>query len=604
MKNSEEKKPLTTKISVLSNETNKNEISKKPLPKKPETKRSIGPLITELIFSVLLVAAICALHTVNFYANNVGSVSFADVGQSMWIYIGISVGIFAILRIFLRKPYFACLFVAIGAFLAVNFDWLIGLMRLFINEYVYAAIGGLVLYLIIVAGFFFLLRFLYKKDFPASVITRILSVTFTVLVLFNVVMAFIAMGSSTPAVTQVAAASAIAPVTTPDTTPSPTVKASDSQTAVTATPQAFGKPNVYFFIMDEYGTFDIVSKYYKYDNKDFYDFLTNKGFNISKVSYATDNETLHCSADLMNLNYISRHLSDNDCLKNITGAPFFKAFTDLGYSESQISTNNDFFNGVTSLNPDISLKTDEALSMDGQDADAIVSDDSISNAFTTLLNDPNNNYDDVDKSALNKWGYYPSDYIRNSKAYKDSNQEYKQENLRDYADALLSVFDYFDNTSNYSNTAPHVTFAYMMCPHVPFIFNEYGGLIPSSQSSNWENPNIYLNQYKFVTKHMMAAITAIIDKDPNSIIIVMSDHGIRYHADCKLKHTFYITDKDSCRIMNAVYVKGQSYNIEGLSGVNTLRYILGLYGLDYPAIQDPITPDSPDSLKGVIPKPR
>ena len=204
----------------------------------------------------------------------------------------------------------------------------------------------------------------------------------------------------------------------------------------------------------------------------------------------------------------------------------------------------------------------------------------------------------VDTGALNQWGVYSSDYIRNT-------IEYKQHRLRTYANSFLKIFDYFEDPSHYAVTMPRVTYCYMTATHVPFIFNEYGGLIPYSQSRNWEDTSVYLDQYKFITKHMMAAISTIINNDPDSIIIVMSDHGIRYHADCTQMHTFYITDKDSCRIMNAVYIKGQKYDTEGLSGINTLRYIMSLYGRqDYPPIKDPITPNSPDRLRGIIPNPR
>ena len=116
---------------------------------------------------------------------------------------------------------------------------------------------------------------------------------------------------------------------------------------------------------------------------------------------------------------------------------------------------------------------------------------------------------------------------------------------------------------------------------------------------------MYLNQYKFISAHMMVTLATIVENDPDSIIVIMSDHGIRYHADCGKKHPFYITDKDSCRIMNSVYIKGQEYDVAGLSGINTLRFILSLYeGVDYPPVEDPITSDSPDCLKGIIPRPR
>jgi hypothetical protein len=548
-------------------------------------KRTSGHVVPELIFSVFLLAAICALRTVQIYASNAGQVAFADLGSSMWIYMGISIAVFSILRIFLRKPYFVCIFVAFGTFLAVNFDLLVGLVRLFVNKYSTAAIGGMALYAVLLVGLFFLLRLLYKKKFPADMLVRVLSVTFSGLVLFNAVMAFVASGKAAA----VRAAATAEPVAT--------ATATAESLAINPDSASIGKPNVYFFVLDEYSPFEILKKYYGYDNAVFNTFLKLEGFNVSKESYATDNQTEHSGSDLLNLDYISRNLSKDACYKAISNAKLFKIFTGLGYTQAQLSTNNTFFNGIPSLDPNIKPDADN-VTLDGEDVGEIVAENSIADAFSSLLGGDANSDTPVDTKALNKWGVYSSDYIRNTK-------EFKQNKYKNFASNMLKIFDYYENPANYAASAPRVTYTYLMTPHVPFLFNQYGGILPNSQRINWEDTNVYLNQYKFVTKHMMAMISTIIENDPESIIIVMSDHGIRYHADCNLKHTFYVTDKDSCRIMNAVYVKGQKLDIEGLSGVNTLRLIVRLYGLqNYPPINDPINAASPDSLKGIIPKPR
>lgn len=565
---------------------------------KSRKKRAVRTFVTELIFSVILLAAICALPTVHLYANNVGEVSFAALGRTMWLYMGISIAVFAILRLFLHKPYFACTFVAVGAFLAVNFNWLVNFFRLFVNTYYYAALGGIILYLALIAGFFFLLRLIYKKGFPVPVIDKILAATFTGLVLFNAVLAFIAMGKTTPDVSQAAALTSSA--ATPSVSSTVSSSATDStgnEVTPTLTPESFGQPNVYFFILDEYSSFEILSKYYGYDNAVFNDFLEMEGFNVSRESYSTDNQTEHSICDLLNLDYISRELSKDECLDASSNAPLNTIFSEMGYTEFQISTNNHYINGVVSLNSDAGQEALEEIALEGDDSGEIVSDNSISGALSELLGGMDNGSDvDVDTDALNEWGFYPSDYIRST---------YEDRSNYDYACSVLRIFDYFEDPANYTATTPRVTYTYMTATHVPFTFDEYGGLISGSKSRDWEDTEVYLGQYKFISKHMMASISTIIENDPDSIIIVMSDHGIRYHADCSLMHTFYITDKDSCRILNAVYVKGQQYDIEGLSGVNTLRYVLSLYeGLDYPPVADPITPDSPDCLEGIIPKPR
>jgi hypothetical protein len=566
-------------------------------PVKPEVKNSAGSLAAELIFSVILIAAICALPTIIFFASNVGKgITFKDMGTSMWIYMGISAVVFAILRIFLRKPYFASTLVAFAAFLAVNFTWLVSLFRLFFNTFLYAAIGGLVLFILLVAGFFFLLRLLYKKKLPVYIVTRILSVTFAGLVLFNVVTAFIATPGKTKSDdTQVAAIATVAPVYSAVPKPSPTAKTSSGEaTPAASTAASFGRPNVYYFILDEYGTFGLTSKYYQYDNKVFYDFLNMNGFNISKESYASDNQTYWCISDYLNLDHISLKLSKSGCIKACANAPLFKAFSDLGYSQFQISSYNGIFNGIVSLDSKTGQGALEALTLDGDDAEDAVSGNSISGALDELLGNQQAGDTKVDTAALNKWGFYPSDYIRDTKEYKN-NYNYKD------ANNILMVFDYLEDASHYSPTAPRVTYTYIKSPHVYFLFNEYGGIIPASQRVNWEDTNIYLGQLKFTTKRLMASLSTIINNDPNSIIILMSDHGIRYHKDCKKRLPFEMTDKDACRILNAVYIKGQKYEIEGLSGINTLRYILNLYGeTEFPPINDPVTSASPDKLTGII----
>ncbi len=587
-------------------EANKITAEQKELEKEiNKEKPSRRSFVIELVFSILLIAAVCALRTVHLFANNVGLVTFADLGKSMWIFMGTSIAVFVVLRIFIRKPYFAGVFAAFGTFFAVNFNLLVDLLRLFIAKYRNAAIGGIILYAVLIVGFFFILRVLYKKNIKLNAITKILSVTFACLVVFNVVMAAATMGKNDEGIEVASADPTPTPAaqTTPEpvvSTPEPTIKPTTEITAE-PTPEPFGQPNIYFFILDEYSSFDMMSKYYGYNNLGFENFLVTNDFNISRETYSTDNQTGHSIADLLNLEYISRRLSSSQCLKKIYDSPFFTTVSDLGYSQFQMSSTNKYFRGIVSLNSDEGTEAyGDIVNMFGdEEADDIVSDSSISDAFSELFG--GEDIDDVlyeDLDGINEWGFYPSDVIRETDRFKDHKYE-------KYIDKILSVFDYYEDPSNYTPTMPKVTYTYMTAAHVPFIFNEYGTVLPYSKSRDWEDTDVYLGQYIFISKHMMASISTIIENDPDSIIIVMSDHGIRYHADCNRKHTFYITDKDSCRIMNAVYIKGEQYDIEGLSAINTLRFVLSLYeGQDFPPIEDPITSDSPDSLKGIIPKPR
>jgi len=592
----------------------KQESANSGSPAKHIRKRTLGPFIAELVFCTVLIAAICALPTVQIYASNVNLISFGQLGDSMWLYMGAGILVFSVMRMFIRKPYFAGLFVAFGVFFAVNLIWLVNFMNLFFNEYSSSAVGGLILYVLLLAGFFFVLRFLYKKKFPLNAVVKILSVTFTGLVVLNIVLAFIAVGKIKSNSTQVAAVKLPeATVSVTGAAPTPAVKTNADNAVLGSDPGPFGKPNIYFFILDEFSSFDMLQKYYGYDAKPLNDFLTMKGFNISRESYSTDNQTEHSFCDLFNLNYISRNLSEDDCIKGIQNGSLHKVLSGLGYTEYQIG-NSEYFKGMYSLiggdgadNPEFEDADDNTVTGDFG-SDDVTSGGTLSGIIDALLSSDVSGTK-VDTTALNQFRFYPSDYIRNSNEYKSYLRKsgVARSKLK-VGDFMLTAFDYFREPSNYLNiAAPRVIYCYLLATHVPFLFDEYGGIIPYSQNRNWQDKNVYLNQYKFVSKELIATISAIIDNDPESVIIIMSDHGVRYHAESglRLKMNFVITDKDSCRIMNAVYIKGQKYDIEGLSAINTLRFILNLYdGQNTPPIDDPINSGSPDCLRGIIPKSR
>ena len=68
-------------------------------------------------------------------------------------------------------------------------------------------------------------------------------------------------------------------------------------------------------------------------------------------------------------------------------------------------------------------------------------------------------------------------------------------------------------------------------------------------------------------------LQTIVDNDPNSIIILQSDHGARGGAQEGFR--IIIPYEVKTNPLNALYVgKESSLTIEGLSSVNTLRTVL------------------------------
>ncbi len=388
------------------------------------------------------------------------------------------------------------------------------------------------------------------------------------------------------------AAQDLTPLRTATATPGPTPSPTPVPTPTPApTPEPFGLPNVYMFVLDEYGAFDILEKYYKYDAGPFKSFLAQKGFNISRESYSTDRQTGYCVCDLMNIDHISFPYTPEQVQNAIDNAQLNQVFSGMGYSLFQYSTNVSHFLNVTRLKTEEGRAAYAALALREGFKGVYPS---VPPALAGQLSESEFGAKS-DTGALNEWGFYPSNYIRGSKAYKN-NKEYIK------ADAMLDIFDWYEDPGNYAPTQkPHVIYSYMAATHVPFLFDEYGGIRPNDDSRNWQDKEIYLGQYKFLYKRLIASVSTIIANDPDSIIIIMSDHGVRYHNK-KMR----ITDKESVRVFNAVYIKGEKHDIEGLSAINTMRYVLSLFegrGQDFPPVEDHVTSESPDDLTGILPEP-
>ena len=107
----------------------------------------------------------------------------------------------------------------------------------------------------------------------------------------------------------------------------------------------------------------------------------------------------------------------------------------------------------------------------------------------------------------------------------------------------------------------------MCTPHQPFLFDRNGGAVNPANYDNWEDEKYYLDQYIFVMDQMVQTVENIIENDPESIIIVQSDHGPRFNNE--------MPEEDKIAILNTVYFKGEEIpEIVGKSGVNTLRMVV------------------------------
>lgn len=301
--------------------------------------------------------------------------------------------------------------------------------------------------------------------------------------------------------------------------------------------------NVYYFIFDEYSGLDALERYTGYDNTPFYDALRALGFNVSPHSH---NYSPSTNVEIPNLLNLSRILTESNYTNTskaqaLEYPALFKLFKENGY--------------------EINLIDDQGfLPKDVEGVDFVYS--------------PKNNLTKVETFQtvmIKKSLYYPLLLSIDENRLDEINKL--------FAEAEKSAGKRKNNL---------LTFGYIMAPHLPWVVDENGNPIDDSERSNWKNPAVYLGQLKYVSTKIILLVEEILEKDPDSVIILQSDHGLRLPIHLKKWYGEEIQDEElelfyQRNILNAVYFKGESLDINGLSGINTLVTTFNeLLGIDLP----------------------
>lgn len=290
--------------------------------------------------------------------------------------------------------------------------------------------------------------------------------------------------------------------------------------------------NIYYFLLDEAAPFNVMETVYNSDMSEFRDFFLDNHFIVSENSYNEERTTGVVLTNLLNLKYIANQsMSDEQLGELRKDASLFHVLEESEYSLYGVGDTAWLSIESLTANKEIAAK-----SIDGKSFEQMVMD-------TTFL--------------------YP---------FFDKNYSEEQE-------LIFNTFEYF--YEDIYDTNSEFKFAYIQCPHVPFLFDENGKPNAESNYLNWEDKQYYLGQYKFMLKKVQDVVARIIEQDPNSIIIVASDHGVRGLEEVSIEK--------QKNILNAVYFKGEKIEeLRDLSSVNTLRGILSKQlNIELPLVEVP-----------------
>ncbi|MEA5015949.1 MAG: sulfatase-like hydrolase/transferase [Candidatus Limiplasma sp.] len=354
------------------------------------------------------------------------------------------------------------------------------------------------------------------------------------------------------------------------------------------------RPNIYFILLDEYAGFNMVKKQFGYDNSAFFEYLLSNNFYVSQTSENEIAYTEILSSNLLALDYVA--FADD--------LPYY-SFDENKRSESDMRTslyqnkksyrNHAYLFDLLRSNHYRTYAIDNADTLQGWgkvNADEIINI-SIPQEATTLV-PLTLSQNDIDYWVIlwNSSIFYEFSHELFWKMTQDGatnayhkSQDIAWQNTVRNAKLISSTFDTLA-TYRFDPRENIFLYAHIMCPHLPFIFTPEGEFKSMDITyQGWNGKNAYVDNLRYATNQVMRVIDNLLAIDPDSVIILQSDHGAR--IDLETEGPF---SKEYLPILNAVYYRGETFDqIEGLSGVNTMRAILSqALSIELPAVESPV----------------
>ena len=332
----------------------------------------------------------------------------------------------------------------------------------------------------------------------------------------------------------------------------------DQKPLVQVNPQDIDSPDIYYIILDGYGSGEILDRYYGYDNQEFLTFLSENGFFTSSSNHSNYSQTMISLASSLNMQYIINtaqqlgiHSQNPLPLRNLVKGNYLNEFlSSQGYTTVAFETGF----ATTEL-----TKADYFLSP----------------TFTlTAFQDKLINLTPLSILIRN----YPYDSHRKRTRF---------------------VFDQLP--PSIQTDQPLFVFAHIIAPHPPFVFDQNGNdnnpdMIYTAMDGNFftdiSGRDAYVQQYRDQLIYINSQLKETIDKllstpGQKPIIIIQGDHGPGSMLDWGSVENSNIEERMS--ILNAYYFPDQDYSnlYPQITPVNSFRVILDQYfGTNFGLLED------------------
>ncbi len=452
--------------------------------------------------------------------SNFDEIIFIDAMFSFLIIIGITILSWLFLNLFLKNKLKSGLITSLGLILFFSYGYFINttsqigidVSTLPFSHHTYAVP---IYFLILLFGIFTIIK-IKKHLRNVTIFTNIIAIVLIAMILPNVVFYLFENQS-------------IDPVT------------NDLDYQVLHESKLSGKPNIYYILLDEYTSDEILSEIYNYDNTDFLSKLTQRGFYIPSNAYT--NYVLSPLAITANLNM--QYLDPEKTTPSLNGENIF-------FNHNQIMQILKSLN-YTIVNMGLEYGYPEIADYQLCPAAMFV------NQFHTTL---------IDGSL---WQPFSKFFITAGDPQRDR------------------VNCKFLELSNLENSfdSPFFVFSHIMSPHPPYLFGpngeSYNPEFLSIGADSWNDKSGYVNQVQYINKKVIETIDKILlESDSPPVIIIQGDHGTPTQLGGGGLRWNNIND-DSIRerisIFNAYYFPDIDSKViyDGITPVNSFRLLLNNY---------------------------
>jgi hypothetical protein len=288
------------------------------------------------------------------------------------------------------------------------------------------------------------------------------------------------------------------------------------------------RPDIYYIILDGYASGNVLQKYFGFNNSEFTSRLKALNFFIADSAFSNYYYTSNSLCATLNMRYPEPSESTASLLKNNA---VFETFKNNGYRIYHLYSGY----AVTSSFPA---------------ADS-----------TIYINGPN----EFEKSLL-KYTILRLDDLIGLFAHQRLKSQFAK--MMDMA-AIRAT--------------PKFCFLHFVAPHPPYIFHRDGRIRTRHRfaESSWEPREFYIDQLVYVNRQITKLLHRILSVNPNSVIILQSDHG-PWIASPEKEQVF----EARSHILYAVH-NGNFRVPRGTSSVNTFRHLFNnLFNTGLPLLPD------------------